>query len=83
MSTNIYVGNISFKAVEDDLADLFAQYGNVSSARIITDRETGRSKGFGFVEMEEGKDASEAIAALNGKNWFDRELRVNEARERR
>lgn len=82
MSKKIYVGNISFKAYDQDLGDLFAQYGEVVSARIITDRETSRSKGFGFVEMAEESAAEAAISELNGKEWQGRELRVNEANER-
>lgn len=82
MTTKLYVGNMNFKAVEDDLGNLFAQFGNVLSARIITDRETYRSKGFGFVEMEEKSAADEAIQALNDSVWMDRKLVVNAARER-
>jgi len=82
MSTKLYVGNMSFKAQDDDLGQLFAQYGNVVSARIITDRDTQRSKGFGFVEMEEQADAEEAINALNESLWLERNLVVNVARPR-
>lgn len=82
MSMNIYVGNISFNANETDLEGLFSQYGTVKSARIITDRDTNRSKGFGFVEMEDETAGTAAISALNGTQWFERELRVNVARER-
>ena len=81
MSKNIYVGNLPWSATEDELRDLFAQYGNVESAKIIMDRETGRSRGFGFVEMDSEAGES-AIAALNGKEMGGRPLRVNEARER-
>jgi RNA recognition motif-containing protein len=82
MSTKIYVGNLSFKAMENDLEDLFAQYGEVSSVRIITDRQTNRSKGFGFVEMGDASAATAAISALNEKEWMDRKIVVNEARDR-
>lgn len=82
MSTKIYVGNLSFNASENDLEELFAQYGEVVSARIITDRDTNRSKGFGFIEMAEAPAAEAAISELNEKEWFDRKIVVNEARER-
>lgn len=80
MTKNIYVGNIPWTTTEADLGDMFAQYGEVSSAKIITDRETGRSRGFGFVEMNSGAD--EAIEALNGASMEGRPLKVNEARPR-
>ena len=81
MSKRIYVGNLSYQTTENDLADLFGQLGEVSSASIITDRDTGRSKGFGFVEM--GSDeADKAIAQLNGSELDGRTLTVNEARPR-
>lgn len=73
---------MSFKVIEDDLGNLFAQFGNVLSAKIITDRETNRSKGFGFIEMEEQSAADEAIRELNESVWMDRKLVVNAARER-
>jgi RNA recognition motif-containing protein len=76
----IYVGNINYQATEDDLRPVFAEYGEVISVKIINDRETGRSKGFGFVEMESGADA--AIEELDGKDFQGRRLRVNEARPR-
>ena len=79
---NIYVGNLSFQADEQTLAELFAEYGEVRSARIITDRETGRSKGFAFVEMSSDDDARNAISALNGADYMRRPLTVNEARPR-
>ena len=81
MSKNIYVGNLPWSTTEDELRDMFAQYGEVESAKIIMDRETGRSRGFGFVEMDSEAGES-AIAALNGKDMGGRPLRVNEARER-
>lgn len=80
MSKNIYVGNLPFQATADDLREAFSQYGTVTRAQITTDRETGRSRGFGFVEMADGGD--EAIAALNGTQFQGRELTVNEARPR-
>ena len=79
---NIYVGNISYGTGEDDLRDLFARYGEVSAVRVITDRDTGRSKGFGFVEMADDVKAKEAIAALDSKDFMGRDLRANEARPR-
>jgi len=82
MSKNIYVGNISYNIQERDLEDLFSQYGEVTSVKIIIDRMTNRSKGFGFVEMQDDDAATAAISALNGTELGNRELRVNEARER-
>ncbi|MFO7801295.1 MAG: RNA-binding protein [Desulfovermiculus sp.] len=81
MSKKMYVGNLPFSSTEDDLRDLFSEYGEVKSANIIYDRESGRSRGFGFVEMaEEGADS--AMEALNGNEFGGRTLRVNEARPR-
>lgn len=80
MSKNLYVGNLSFDSTADDLRQAFGQYGTVTSATVITDRETGRSRGFGFVEMDDGGE--EAIAALNGTELQGRTLKVNEARPR-
>ena len=82
MSKNIYVGNLSYDADETGLEKLFAEYGEVLSSRIITDRFTNRSKGFGFVEMSDAAAADTAISALNGKEWLSRTLRVNEAQNR-
>ncbi len=82
MSKNIYVGNMSWNTTETELSELFAQYGEVTSARIITDRDTQRSKGFGFVEMADDNAASAAISALNGTDLGGRNLRVNEAESR-
>ena len=82
MSTKIYVGNMSFDASENDLGELFAQYGEVVSVRIISDRNTYRSKGFGFVEMVDATAATAAISALNEYEWLGRRIVVNEARER-
>ena len=80
MSKNIYVGNLSFDTTADDLRELFAAHGEVTRAQVTTDRETGRSRGFGFVEMASGGD--EAIAALNGAQKGGRTLTVNEAKPR-
>ncbi len=80
MSKKLYVGNLAFATTSDDLRDAFSEYGTVSSATVITDRETGRSRGFGFVEMESG--AEQAIEAMNGKELGGRTLNVNEARPR-
>lgn len=85
MSEKIYVGNLSWNASDSDLEDLFSEYGEVLSAQIILDRETNRSRGFGFVEMADKEAASKAIATLNGSKWMERDLKVNvaEKRERR
>ncbi|MCA9153368.1 MAG: RNA-binding protein [Pirellulaceae bacterium] len=80
MSKNLYVGNLPFNATADDLRQAFSQYGTVTSASVVTDRETGRSRGFGFVEMSDGGDA--AIQALHGSDMAGRPLTVNEARPR-
>lgn len=80
MTKKIYVGNISFKATRDDLENLFSKYGEVESVNLITDPQTGRSKGFGFVEMATDEDANKAIAGLNKSIFMDRELSVAEAR---
>lgn len=79
---SIYVGNLPFTATEDEVQELFAAYGNVDSVRLITDRETGRPRGFGFVRMD-AADADAAIQALNGKEMGGRSLRINEAEERK
>ena len=81
MSKRIYVGNLSYKSTENDVASLFEQAGEVESVSIITDRDTGRSKGFGFVEMS-NEDADKAIAQFNGMELNGRALTVNEARPR-
>jgi len=78
MKKKLYVGNLTFETTETELKELFAQAGPVETVRIITDRDTGRSKGFGFVEMQEGGD--KAIAEMNGKDFNGRSLTVNEAR---
>ena len=77
---NIFVGNLNFRATEESLRALFERYGVVNSARIMTDRDTGRSRGFGFVEMANDSEADQAISALNGYNMEGRALNVNEAR---
>ena len=79
--TKIYVGNLPFSATDQDVRDLFAQHGTVESVALPTDRETGRPRGFGFVEMPQA-DAQRAMAALNGFNMGGRPLRVNEAQDR-
>ena len=79
MAKNIYVGNLSYGVTEDMLQNLFSEYGQVSAARIITDKQTGRSKGFGFVEMNSDEEAAAAIEGLNGKDVDGRALKVNEA----
>jgi RNA recognition motif-containing protein len=82
MTTNIYVGNLSYDTTEDALRTLFGEFGEVESARVITDRYTGRSKGFAFVEMSAENAAQEAIDALNGKSVDGREIRVDKAKPR-
>ena len=77
---NIFVGNLNFNTSEDDLRQLFEAYGQVDRVSIMTDRETGRSRGFGFVEMSSSEDGEKAIAALNGSQVGGRTLNVNEAR---
>ena len=79
---NIYVGNLSYGMSEDDLRQAFSAYGEVSSVKILMDRETGRSRGFGFVEMPNKSEADTVIAQLNGKDLGGRPLRINEARPR-
>ena len=78
----IYVGNLSFQATEDDLRDVFAEYGEVKRISLPSDRETGRKRGFAFVEMAEVAHEDAAIAELDGAEWLGRELRVNKARPR-
>ena len=79
---NIYVGNISFETSEDNLKTIFEEYGEVTSVKIVMDRETGRSRGFGFIEMSDDGQGRTAITEVNGKEFNGRNLRVNEARER-
>lgn len=82
MSTNIYVGNLSFNTTSADLESLFGRYGAVTKAQVIADRDTGRSRGFGFVEMATADEAQAAIGALNGYQHDGRDLTVNVAKER-
>jgi RNA recognition motif-containing protein len=82
MQKRLYIGNINFKATEADLEDLFSQAGQVVSTRLITDRLTGKPRGFGFVEMSTEEEAEKAISMFNGNNFMERELVVNEARPR-
>ena len=78
--TNIFVGNLSYQTTQDELYTTFANYGSVERASIVTDRETGQSRGFGFVEMAEARDAETAISVLNGSELNGRAMNVNEAR---
>jgi RNA recognition motif-containing protein len=80
MSTRLYVGNISFKATEEDLSTLFAQAGQVVSAKLIKDPSTGRLRGFGFVEMSSAEEAQKAVTLFNGKQFMERAIVVNEAK---
>lgn len=80
---NIYVGNLGYSVTDEELKGLFQEYGAVESARVIFDRMTHRSKGFGFVDMPDDGEANAAISALNGTEFMGRAMRVNQARERR
>jgi len=82
MATKLYVGNLSYDTTDSSLRDLFAEVGNVSSAQVVMDRETGQSRGFGFVEMATEDEAAQAIAAVNGRSIGGRTLVVNESRPR-
>ncbi|MGB9358591.1 MAG: RNA-binding protein [Acidimicrobiia bacterium] len=82
MSSNLYVGNLTFNTTTADLETLFAQHGDVKTAQVINDRDTGRSRGFGFVEMETQEGADSAISALNGTDLDGRDLAVSVAKER-
>ena len=82
MAVSIYVGNLPFSTDQSSLQSLFAPYGNVTSAKIMTDRDTGRPRGFGFVEMDSSDDAKRAISALDGTELDGRKLRINEAEKR-
>ena len=82
MSSNIYVGNLTFNTSSADLETLFSEYSEVTKAQVINDRDTGRSRGFGFVEMASSDEAAEAINSLNGRNVDGRDLTVNQAKER-
>ncbi len=80
MSQKIYVGNLGFSVTNEALSEKFAQYGTVSSAKVIIDRDTNRSKGFGFVEMSSSAEATKAINALNGSDFEGRQMNVSEAK---
>src|SRR5206468_3654000 len=80
MAKSLYVGNLAFTTTQEDLREAFAQFGNVARVQVVSDRETGRSRGFGFVEMDDG--AEEAIEKMNGASFQGRTLTVNEARPR-
>lgn len=80
--TNIFVGNLSFQTTDGDLAAAFSAYGSVEKASIVRDRDSGQSRGFGFVEMADGGDAQKAITGMNGANLDGRSINVNEARPR-
>jgi cold-inducible RNA-binding protein len=82
MGNKLYVGNLTYSTTASDLQQLFEQHGTVQSAQVCTDRDTGRSKGFGFVEMDTGEEAQAAISALNGQEVNGRALTVNEAKPR-
>lgn len=82
MSTKLYVGNLSFNTSAQDLETTFGEFGTVQSANLIEDRETGRSRGFGFVEMSSAEEANAAIASMDGKEVDGRNLKVNEAKPR-
>lgn len=79
---SIYIGNLSFDATEDDLSEVFAEYGTVKRVQLPMDRETGRKRGFGFVEMSSDAEEAAAIEALDGAEWMGRDIRVNKARPR-
>jgi RNA recognition motif-containing protein len=82
MGAKLYVGNLSFDVQNGDLEQMFAEHGTVKSAQVISDRDSGRSKGFGFVEMSSDNEANTAIQALNGREYKGRALTVNEAKPR-
>jgi RNA recognition motif-containing protein len=79
---SIYVGNLSYSATEEDITQVFAEYGNVNRVTVPTDRETGRPRGFAFVEMSNESEETAAIEALDGAEWMGRDLKVNKARPR-
>ena len=79
---SIYIGNLSFEATQQDINDVFVEYGTVKSVKVPTDRETGRVRGFAFVEMSSDAEEEAAIAALDGAEWMGRTLKVNKARPR-
>jgi RNA recognition motif-containing protein len=82
MTSNLYVGNLSFETSEDTLRTLFAEYGEIASVNLITDRYTGQSRGFAFVEMSTEQAAQEAMSGLNGKQVDEREIKVDKAKPR-
>jgi len=82
MATKLYVGNLSYQTTDESLSELFAEVGTVTSAQVVTDKYTGQSRGFGFVEMATEDEAQQAIAAINGRNVAGRALTVNESRPR-
>lgn len=82
MATNLFVGNLPFSTNSNELEQMFTPYGSVSRAQVITDRDTGRSRGFGFVEMDSDEEAQKAIDALDGSDIDGRQIKVNVARER-
>lgn len=82
MATKLYVGNLNYQTQEHDLRECFSQYGQVVSANVITDRDTGRSRGFGFVEMATEEEARSAEQALNGQDLDGRQIKVNESKPR-
>ncbi|PSO49131.1 MAG: RNA-binding protein [Cyanobacteria bacterium SW_9_44_58] len=79
---SIYIGNLDYSVTQDDLSEVFAEYGTVKRVHLPTDRETGRMRGFGFVEMSSESEESNAISELDGAEWMGRELKVNPARPR-
>ena len=79
---SIYVGNLSYQVTKEDLEEVFGEYGSVKRIHLPTDRESGKFRGFAFVEMGNDAEEESAIAALNGATWMDREMKVNKARER-
>lgn len=83
MSNKLYVGNLPFSSTEADLKDAFGRHGGVQSVNVITDRETGRARGFAFVEMEDAEAAQNAIRALDGTDFGGRNIKVNEAQDKR
>jgi len=82
MAKKLYVGNLSYNTTEDGLRNLFAGFGTVASAKVITDRDTGKSKGFGFIEMSTDDEANAAIDGTNGRDLDGRQIRVNEAMDK-
>lgn len=82
MAKKLYVGNLSYNTTEDGLSNLFSEFGSVSSSKIIFDRDSGNSKGFGFIEMSSDEEADAAIAGADGRDYEGRKLRVNEAMDK-